>query len=500
VFGPTLLLTAVALGAGAVFRPNTANGSVPFGGVAEPAPAPPDQPRESERAAETRPEAPSTKRVEVGRYQRERGASGVLVSRAAAADAWQRLKPEARVFTRDQLVSLPGYRSEFRLDGGVNLTLWGSIYEFASPFLESAVVLHAPPKGRDADFTLDRGAVLLTNAKDKKSVVRIRFHKEVWDVTLEDQGTEIGVGLLSRHVTPYGSGEPPSAGAFLLIRKGQASVRVSPFTEYEKLEPTKEDNKSVPVVIYWTSTGRGAERPRPARPGDPQSRVLLSVFDDPLGSELPEDADQRHAREKVVKDMRAALEATDRQLSESGKVQPSLLDLLRPAETAPVGGVQKGILAVRALGALDAIADVVNVLDDADKHVALRGEAIITLRHWIGRNGDQEGRLLDPKTRSGILTEGKKFRPTDAILFLELLHTPGLEQLDSADYWAHLIDQLKHEKLAIRELAFFHLRRLVPEWQKTRYDPAGTPEARQAAYKAWKELIPDGKLPPTRPK
>ena len=66
VFGPTLLLTAVALGAGAVFRPNTANGSVPFGGVAEPAPAPPDQPRESERAAETRPEAPSTKRVEVG--------------------------------------------------------------------------------------------------------------------------------------------------------------------------------------------------------------------------------------------------------------------------------------------------------------------------------------------------------------------------------------------------------------------------------------------------
>jgi hypothetical protein len=86
--------------------------------------------------------------------------------------------------------------------------------------------------------------------------------------------------------------------------------------------------------------------------------------------------------------------------------------------------------------------------------------------------------------------------PAEAAIFVELLHTPGTEQLDSPAFWAYLIDKLKDDKLAIRELAFFHLRRWVPQWQKTHYDPAAEPEARLAGYKQWKDLIPDGKLPP----
>ena len=130
------------------------------------------------------------------------------------------------------------------------------------------------------------------------------------------------------------------------------------------------------------------------------------------------------------------------------------------------------------------------MLDDGEKPPVVRVEAISTLRHWIGRGAGQEDRLFDPKTRSGILTEGGKLTPSEAAIFVELLHTPGVEQLDSPAFWAYLIDKLKDDKLAIRELAFFHLRRWVPQWQKVRYDPAGEPEARTGRVQAVERPYP----------
>ncbi len=436
-----------------------------------------------------RPGPPSQDRRDVGLYRLT--VPSVLVSRpaGAAGEPWQRLKPNARVATKDMLVSLPGYKSDLRLDGGVNLTLWGSTYEYMSPFLESAVVLHVPAEGLDADLTLDRGALLISNQKENAQV-RVRLHGEVWDVTLEDPTTEVGVALLGRHVLPYGSGEPPRADGYLMVRKGRASVRVSPFVEYDNLEPRKEGRHTVPLVIFWDSEGKGAQRPVPM-PNDARLRMLLSVFDDPLRSDLIDEDGQ-----KRVQEANAALDGMDRRLAGMGKIEDMLVEMLRPEELSPNGGLLKGLLAMRSLGAIDAVKDLVNVLDDAEKPPALRVEAIATLRHWIGRNAGQEDKLYDPKARSGVLTEGGKLTPSEAAIFVELLHTPGNEQLDSPAFWAYLIDKLKADKVAIRELAFFHLRRWVPQWEKVRYNPTAEPDARLAGYKQWKDLIPDGKLPP----
>jgi hypothetical protein len=435
-----------------------------------------------------RPEPPSKDRREVGRYH---AVPSILVSRRAdAADgSWQRLKDAARISTQDQLVSLAGYQSDLNLDSGLKLTLWGSTYEYFTLYLESAVVLHAPPQGFDADFTLDRGAVLLANQKEKAQA-RVRFQGEVWDVTFEEPDTEVGVGLWGGYVQPYGSGEPPLALGFLMVRKGRASVRVSPFLEYDNIEPRKEGRRSVPVVIFWDNQGKGTQRPV-AYPTDPSYRPRLSVFDDPLRSDLvEEDLKQR------IKEIRAALDGMDRRLAGAGKVEDMLIEMLRPEELSPAGGLLKGMLAVRGLGAIDAVKDLVNVLDDSEKPAALRVEAITTLRHWIGCGPGQEDKVYDPKTRSGVLTEGGKMAPSEAAIFVELLHTPVREQLDSPAYWAYLIDKLKLENLALRELAFFHLRRWVPQWEKVRYNPVSEPEARLAGYAQWKRLIPDGSLPP----
>jgi hypothetical protein len=464
-------------------EPNPNDPNKPDSGTKPPAP-PPLKPA-------VRPDPPSQERREVARYH---AVPSILVSRRAdaPAESWQRLKDTARVSTQDLLVSLPGYKSDLRLDGGVNLTLWGSTYEFMSPYLESAVVLHVPAQGLDADITLDHGAVLLATPADKQTAqVRVRFQGEVWDVTFEEPETEVGVALLGRHILPYGSGEPPRADGFLMLRKGRASVRLSPWIEYHNLEPRKEGRRSVPVVIFWDNVGKGAQRPVPY-PSDPRYQAQLGVFDDPLRSDLvEEDVRQR------VRETRAALDGMDRRLAAgAGKIEDMLVEMLRPEELSPTGGLLKGLLAVRALGALDAVKDLFNVLDDPERPAALRVEVIPTLRHWIGRAAGNEDRLYDPKARSGVLTEGGKMTPSEAAIVVELLHTPGAEQLDSPAYWAYLIDNLRHERLAIRELAFFHLRRWVPQWEKVRYNPVSEPEARLAGFAQWKRLIPDGALPP----
>ena len=58
-----------------------------------------------------------------------------------------------------------------------------------------------------------------------------------------------------------------------------------------------------------------------------------------------------------------------------------------------------------------------------------------------------------------------------------------------------LIAYVKHPRPAVRELAHWHLTRLVPEGNRIKYDPAGPTEEQERAFKEWKKRVPDGKLP-----
>ena len=76
---------------------------------------------------------------------------------------------------------------------------------------------------------------------------------------------------------------------------------------------------------------------------------------------------------------------------------------------------------------------------------------------------------------------------------LDLLHSPF--DPDKPSTYEALIRLLQHSKLAVRELAHWHLVRLAPAGKEIAYDPAATEEERDKAVKAWKELIPEGQLP-----
>src|SRR5262249_27344578 len=207
-------------------------------------------------------------------------------------------------------------------------------------------------------------------------------------------------------------------------------------------------------VLSWDNVGNGAQPPIPAQ--DPAQRRFLGVFSKPRGG-VPEEL------QKLMEDTNIALDAVSKRLSGPARIETGLIEMIQPAEVTPLNALN-AMLAIRSLGALDAVGDLINILEDGDKPPQMRQEALFTLRHWTGRNDGQEAKLYDPKTGSGVLTGGGKYNKGEAETIMSLLHSLSVEQLRSPDTWAYLIENLKHDKLAIRELSYYHLRRWVPGW------------------------------------
>jgi hypothetical protein len=142
---------------------------------------------------------PSVEVQEVGRFLAlPQWGPGALLQRQGEAYPWTPLRPEGKIMTAQTLVGLPGFRSSVALDSGVHLTLWGNLPEFSSfpPILESAVMLNAPSTGVDLDLNLDHGRIHLANRKPTgAAVVRLRFLRESWTLTLPVASSEVCIEL-----------------------------------------------------------------------------------------------------------------------------------------------------------------------------------------------------------------------------------------------------------------------------------------------------------------
>ncbi len=225
-------------------------------------PPPPDntQPPRPATSPDARKAPPSTDRVEVGiHYSDLKSTPSILVQRKNDEDGWHRLKPGTRVSTNDRLVSLPGYASEVRLDNGVHLLLRGHVREFTPPeepqmdyLQESAIVLHNN-KEVDVDLTFDRGRLYISNHKGKDpAVVRLRFVKEVWDLTLEPDA-EVVLDLLKRYRGDinYLDGEDPLATLYLFLLKGKGGLAID-YQQYPNMTAPPG-----PAFFTWDNKGPG---------------------------------------------------------------------------------------------------------------------------------------------------------------------------------------------------------------------------------------------------
>jgi hypothetical protein len=392
---------------------------------------------------------PSKDRRELGRYVMV--SPSVLLQRSAPGETFQRLRPDSRLRSTDYLVSLPGYQSELRLDKGVQLVLWGNAPEVSgNPLVEeSAIVLHSDPS-LDADFTLDRGRVIVANHKDQGPArVRLRFHGEIWDVTLPDKDSVVAVDLIGRcqpsDREPIGE---PETYVRIYALKGAANLRAA---HHEFQLPS-------PSVFDWDNLGGAAPGPQPI-PRAPDWWTHAGT------SRLP-----------GAKEMQTALDGLSRRLIAKDSLEVVLAESLKEGEMAT------RVLALRCLGAMDDLSRLVNVLTGVQFSETLRVRAIDVLRHLLGFGLSYDNQL----TR---LLEEKNHTPDQAKTVLQLLHGFSDQQWADPNTRTTLVEYLNSDKLAIRQLTHTLLLFRIPQGQKIAYDPAGEKRLRHRGYEEWQRLV-----------
>jgi hypothetical protein len=420
-------------------------------------------------AAPTEPKPPEERRVEVGQSL---SPAGTLFRRQATQKAWRTVRRQQPIHSGDLLLALPGAVAAVESgNGAVRAYLWGNTPDLSrSAVLESAVVLHATP-GVDLDFTLDRGRVVVSSTKDKEPArVRVRVRDTVWELTLPDKGDEAALELYGRwpRGVPFSadpkSPERPTADLVFLTLSGSTEVKAGP-ARYTMHAPPRDG------YFHWDSVD-GQD------PG-PQALKKPPAWATPAAAQTTEFRRVRQVLGGLAEQVR------DKPLTVA---LTSLLDGANDASDKAQAAVTRQFV-VFSWAACDDLGQLVRALGDP-KRPEMRETAVDALRHWIGRAPGQDLEL------DNFLIKEEKFPPTQAEIVMQLLHSPF--EADRPEIYQTLIEYLRSDKVAIRQLAKWHLERLAPAGRAIAFDPAGSEDERGRAYQKWKELIPDGQLPPKR--
>lgn len=394
--------------------------------------------------------------------------SGALLSRDGNGTDWRPVAKSVMVSSRDVLLVLPGMRAVVETEpAGAALTLHGNMPQLTpSPVLESEVILH-DSRAYDLDFTLLEGRVTILNSKEKGPArVWVRLPGFSWQLTLQEPGARVGLEVYGRW--PYGVGfskeshAGPTKAVDLLMLDGSAELQTDTHT-YQLSAPPG------PSLMEWDSAAGEAAGPRNLKKLPPWTDPTVQVPAE--GKAIDEVANIYLAGLKKSGSPEEALAGLlDQAAQEKDKPRAALLR-------------QFAVLGLNAAGALPRVAEAL-----ADAHSAdVRDAAVLALRMWIGGAPGRDLELYH-------LLQGRLgYSDHQAEAVLDLLHSPF--DPDRPGTYEALIRLLQHPKLAVRELARWHLYRLAPAGKEIPFDPAAPEEERDRAVKAWKELIPDGELP-----
>jgi hypothetical protein len=397
-----------------------------------------------------------------------RAAAGTLVSetasllrREAPDKPWQVVKEKEELFTGDEL--LGGIRGTVEARGGaVRLEVAGDM-DATSPFpvLETVFVLHEA-KGVDLDLTLDRGRLRLVNAKEQGAArVRLRVGDWAGEVVLTGPAAAVALEIHSRWPggVPFRKdprpGEAPVVTWFVLALKGEVVLK-DPRHEFTLKAPPG------PALLEGDTLDEAEPSPQ---------------FFGKLPAWAAGAADTEKAKELSAVMARWRKRAAETSPNEAAD------ELLKSDDEAARRS------AVVLLAALDDMDRLGEALVNA-RHQDVWDAGILALRQWIGRGRGQDQKLYQ------LLTRKKTIPPREAEAILQLLHGFGDDDLEQPETYEALISYLGSERLSLRELAYWHLRRLVPAGRTIDYDPLAPKERREAGIKPWRQLVPAGKLPP----
>lgn len=369
--------------------------------------------------------------------------SGALLVRQG--DSWQPVKVNDAVPAGVPLVSIP-FASLKSANGEMQVNLISDLGKRTPlPVLEAAITLNAA-KDCDLDVTLDRGIVSFINLKKEGSArVRLRFRDEQWMLTLRAPNSRCGVEVYGRLVPGDKQGEPVSHVIFF-CGVGSAFVELAKHGYALEAPPGAS-------LMGWDSVERRAEVQHfDAIPAE--FKALLNHEDKEFLAQCAAGTRFQEAGAKLL----ASEDRCERQT------------------------------AVTLLGATDRLG---GLLDAASSERAdVRHQAILALRHWLGREPGQVGKLQK------FLVQEKKLTPVQAKTTVSLLVGFSEAQRRLPQTYELLILLLEHKNVAVRELAHWHLTRLAPAGRDIPFDAAASHEQRDQAITRWRALIPDGQLPP----
>ncbi|HUR53665.1 MAG TPA: hypothetical protein VMZ71_06020 [Gemmataceae bacterium] len=378
----------------------------------------------------------------------------IVLTRALDTAVWTRLSPEldVPVHSSQQVLALPGFKADVRLDTDVDVHLWGNVPELLLPKpgtgrgpMGVRVTFHTPErkidgKGQDfdADLTVLAGRVYLSqNAKRPKSdgaKVRVRVGEEVWDVTLPDAKAEVMVEVVTAFVpgTPFLSegGDKPRTEAKLAVVRGVADIALPKrFKTYAK--------QAAPSVIAWDSKGGRVTEPKAFERGDPSFEKLLLV-----------ESEQGKEVQRALADMAGRLnEKTTVKLLLAERLSEPF-DPRRAVVTRFAVYSQTAIIS--SATAANDLKPIIDALTDPTRPYA-RIAAVNALAAWIAREPANPALLRDE------LVTKARFAEAEADLTMKLLMgylPPGKPADADLD---KLTDLLASSNLAVRELALWNL-------------------------------------------
>jgi hypothetical protein len=328
------------------------------------------------------------------------------------------------------------------------------------PIREAAIMLNDSPE-LNADITLNRGIVALqgTGAKGD-TLIRIRGGEQKWLITLKDPDSAVIVARFGWQVA------------------GVKNLKTGPD---KKLVDNPQMHLGVLVVKGHVAVDTGTNIYSMNAPPGPALITWDSVkgLDVQNLKELPEEV----AKFKAIEEMAYKPIAGIVNKLVAGDINKGLDELINS------GDPDKQRVALAAMAARDDLPRLVAALENPKSQNA-RERAAFVLRYWISRDKGQLTKLFD------FLTHEKKYSPTEGRGIILMLK--GFDEDDQREPITYqlLIEALAHRPLAMREMAHWHLVRMAPAGKTIPYDAAADDASRHKAAEAWRQLIPEGKLPP----
>jgi hypothetical protein len=385
---------------------------------------------------------------------------GMILYRDKPGAAWTVPEEKANLPADVLILGLPGAAVR-SANGAVEVQLRAD-FDSPLPVLEPGIKLHANDKV-DLDLTLDRGRIDLCNCKHRGPAhVLLHAWDKTWEVVLEKRGAHLAVELFGRwppgsqFTLKPGPRDVPSADMLFLVLTRSVEVGYEGTHFAMKAPPG-------PAEIGWNNFA-GMD-PSPHRLD--KAPAWANVRTDPEG----------------VAELKKRLATRDRIADGFTKKPPEeVIDELI-ASKEPFDRRCGVVLA----GAIDDLPHLGKILNEPG-HQDLWDNTVMVLRHWLGRAPGQ-----DQKLYAGLLKNG--FKSVQAETVIEFLHGFSETDRERPETYQMLIDYLVCDRLAIRGLAYWHLRRLVPKADTIDYDPAAPMDELRKARAAFKKLLPPGKLP-----